>query len=694
MHSAIFLLMFLSFSPEIKTESSSNHVIDDSVGLGRTFDGIGAISGGGATSKLLVNYPEKLRSQILDYLFKPNFGASLHILKCEIGGDAQSTDGSESSHMHSPWEENYHRGYEWWLMKEAKKRNPNIKLYGLPWGFPSWVGQYSRSPYNSVMTTASYVLKWVINAQKVHNLTIDYLGVWNEKPYNVTYIKTLRKLLDDNSQKQVKLVVADSDWSVSEDVMKDKEFGDVVDFIGVHYPGMTSTTDAKKTGKQLWSSEDYSTFNDDVGAGCMARITNRNYVVGMMTSTIVWNLIASYYQSLPFPRNGLMTADQPWSGYYRVDNPVWITAHTTQFTQIGWTYLKHGSGVGSFEGTGGSYVTLQSPDKKNVTIVIEKLSHDHSICVRPPLEPYKTEAENVTFTLKGSLANIKQLNVWVTKLNFGGQPSKVFMKMAPLQIVNGEFTLYLDVDTVFTLTTLSVGQKGQYAAPPPPQGFPQQYKDNFDTYPLDVEAFNFAQQTGAFEITKAENVSRGNVLTQVVLDMPLNWCGPTLFDLLQKPVTMIGNVSWSDVIVSVDVQISKVNGSKGVFVAARMDKGGCSVWEAYGLYFWMYPELKEYRLTHDLVGTKLLGAGKLPTAAVGQWHNLMLIVKGTQATGVFDGTQVFSVTIPATPKNGFIALGTDNFGLANFDNFRLEVAHSVEDFSFVNYQDFHVHDVL
>ena len=32
------------------------------------------------------------RSQILDYLFKPKFGASLHLLKVEIGGDGQSTE--------------------------------------------------------------------------------------------------------------------------------------------------------------------------------------------------------------------------------------------------------------------------------------------------------------------------------------------------------------------------------------------------------------------------------------------------------------------------------------------------------------------------------------------------------------------------------------------------------------------------
>ena len=32
-----------------------------------------------------------------------------------------SSDGTESSHMHSEDDENYHRGYEWWLMTEAKK---------------------------------------------------------------------------------------------------------------------------------------------------------------------------------------------------------------------------------------------------------------------------------------------------------------------------------------------------------------------------------------------------------------------------------------------------------------------------------------------------------------------------------------------------------------------------------------------
>lgn len=50
-----------------------------------TFEGIGGLSAG-ASSRLLYDYPEPQRSDILDLLFKPFEGASLDILKIEIGG--------------------------------------------------------------------------------------------------------------------------------------------------------------------------------------------------------------------------------------------------------------------------------------------------------------------------------------------------------------------------------------------------------------------------------------------------------------------------------------------------------------------------------------------------------------------------------------------------------------------------------
>ena len=52
--------------------------------MGSTFQGLGAISGGGATSRLLLDYPAQQQTEILDILFKPDYAASLHMLKVEV----------------------------------------------------------------------------------------------------------------------------------------------------------------------------------------------------------------------------------------------------------------------------------------------------------------------------------------------------------------------------------------------------------------------------------------------------------------------------------------------------------------------------------------------------------------------------------------------------------------------------------
>src|ERR1700730_14376179 len=114
-------------------------IVIDGKSAGRAFDGLGACSAGGS-ARLLIDYPEPQRSQILDFLFKPGYGAALQHLKVEIGSDVNSTDGSEPSHMRTPGDARYDRGYEWWLMSEARKRNPKIILDSLPWGAPGWIG--------------------------------------------------------------------------------------------------------------------------------------------------------------------------------------------------------------------------------------------------------------------------------------------------------------------------------------------------------------------------------------------------------------------------------------------------------------------------------------------------------------------------------------------------------------------------
>lgn len=641
--------------------SGQIYPLTDEGGLGRVFDGIGGLSGGGATSRLLVNYAEPYRSQILDYLFKPNFGASLHILKVEIGGDAQTTDGTEPSHMHYENDENYFRGYEWWLMKEAKKRNPNITLVALPWAFPGWVGRGKNWPYDFPDVTAAYVVNWILGAKKYHDLDIQYIGIWNERTFDSKYIKVLRNMLDRVGLTDVGIVAADGDWSIVKSLITDPHLNDSVQVIGAHYPGTTAVPEALKTQKKLWSSEDYSTFNDEVGGGCWARILNQNYVNGKMTATISWNLVASYYEKLPFGRDGLMTAQEPWSGNYVVESPIWITAHSTQFTQPGWTYLQT---VGHLS-LGGSYVAL-TDGYGNLTVVIETMTHDHSVCIRPPLPPFNVTSQNATFQLKGSFASIRELQVWRSHFDFRTKKHALFEKLTPVKLTDGSFSLNLAEDEVYTLTTIRTGQKGTFPEPPPSARFPKAYKDNFDIRnPPFSEAPNFADQTGVFEyyINLTDPGPHAFTLRQVVTERPITWATDA-----DQTVSVIGDYQWQNVMVTCDVFIENIN-SGGVFIAARVDKGGQSIRSAKGVFFWVFAN-GLYRVTNDLAGQTVLAEGVSGTGPF-DWYNLSLSVKGQSAFGMLNGRQLWNTTGVSSPKNGWVAIGTHSFELAQFDNFNI-----------------------
>ncbi|XP_023681125.1 galactocerebrosidase isoform X1 [Paramormyrops kingsleyae] len=647
----------------LRLSGADDYVLDDNVGLGRRFDGIGGLSGGGATTRLLVNYAEPYRSQILDYLFKPNFGASLDIIKVEIGGDAQTTDGTEPSHMHNENDENYFRGYEWWLMKEAKKRNPNITLVALPWAFPGWVGHGTNWPYDYPDITAYYVVSWIIGAKQYHDLDIDYIGIWNERKFNSNYIKLLRYTLDKSGLEKVKIVANDNLWQpISTSVLLDQELSKAVEVLGAHYPGTTTVMEALLTGKPLWASEDYSTFNDDIGGGCWARILNQNYVNGKITATISWNLIASYYEDLSFGRDGLMTAEEPWSGNYVVESPIWITAHTTQFTDPGWTYLQT---VGHLV-QGGSYVAL-TDGQGNLTIVIETMSHNHSQCIRPPLPAFNVSAQTARFQLKGSFGSLTSLQVWHSKFDFSTQNSTFFKKLAPTQLVDGSFTLDLDVDEVYTLTTITTGQKGVYPPPPPTAPFPKVYKDDFKVRnPPFTEAPNFADQTGVFEyfINLTDPGPHVFTLRQVVTQRPVTWASDA-----DQTISVIGDHSWQNLTVTCDIFIETVK-TGGVFIAARVDQGGEAVRNAKGVFFWVFAD-GTYKVTNDIAKKSVLAEGLSGTQA-GVWHTLSLTVKGDFASGMLNGYPLWKSAVVLQPKKGWAAIGTSTFELAQFDNFEIQ----------------------
>jgi hypothetical protein len=146
--------------------------------LSHVFEGIGALSGGGGVTRLLLDYDPAIQQDILDILFKPNAGASLQIIKVEIGGDTQSTEGTEESHMHARGDLNCSRGYEWWVVEQAKLRNPAIGTYGLTWGVPGWIGDGLNGTSGGGFYSddnIDYHLNWLYCAQAAHGVEVDWM---------------------------------------------------------------------------------------------------------------------------------------------------------------------------------------------------------------------------------------------------------------------------------------------------------------------------------------------------------------------------------------------------------------------------------------------------------------------------------------------------------------------------------------
>src|SRR6201996_1113959 len=301
-------------APARPSAAAATAISVNGTSAGRTFDGIGAISGGGGNPRLLTDYPAAQQQQILDYLFKPDYGADLQILKVEIGGDTNSTDGSESSIEHASGSVSCGNGYEFWLMEQAKARNPSIKLYGLAWGAPGWIGGGNFWSTDMI----NYLVNW-LNCAKSKGLAINYLGGWNERGYNIGWYEQLRSTLNADGYSGVQIVGADSDWSIATDVASNPTFASAVSVIGVHYPcaggdgGSADTcagnATAEGTGKPLWASENGS---QDLNGGAAALIRSivRGYTDAELTGYINWPLIASIYPDLPYDDDGLMLANQ------------------------------------------------------------------------------------------------------------------------------------------------------------------------------------------------------------------------------------------------------------------------------------------------------------------------------------------------------------------------------------------------
>jgi hypothetical protein len=616
-------------------------------GTGRTFDGIGAISGGGGNSRLLSDYPAAQQQQILDYLFAPGYGADVQILKVEIGGDTNSTDGSESSIEHTSGSINCNAGYEWSLMTQAKALNPNIKFYGLAWGAPGWIGGGNFWSQDMI----NYLVAW-LNCAKSHGLTISYLGGWNERGYNEAWYETLHSTLAADGFTSTKVVGADDSgtWAVADSMVSTPAFDAAVDIVGVHYPcgylstetSCPSTANAISTGKQLWASENGSQ-DYNAGAAAMARADNRDYIDGKMTATINWPILAAISPNLPFATDGLIVANQPWSGNYAVGEQAWVTAQTTQFTAPGWTYIDSASGYLGGNRTNGSYVTLKSTDGTDWSSIIETTT--------------ATAAQTATFTVTGGLST-GTVHVWSTNVN-STSPSAWFVHSADITPSGGSFSLTLQPGYVYSVTT-TTGQGKGTAASPASASLALPYSDNFDSDTAGQQPRYLEQQQGAFEVGPCAGGRAGQCLIQQTPAQPIEWTGNS------NPYTIGGDPGWTNYTASADALMTQAG---AVQIAGRVGTQHSFGPAGINEYYLQLSNTGAWSIVRNNTSDSLstLASGTVAAPGTGTWHHLALTFNGHTITAAIDGVTVGTAT-DSTYSSGMVGLGTSGYQTDQFDN--------------------------
>ncbi|WP_248923999.1 OmpL47-type beta-barrel domain-containing protein [Paenibacillus hamazuiensis] len=611
--------------------------------IGRVYEGIGYVSSSGS-SKLLMDYPEEQRQDIIDLLFKPNFGASLDHLKLEIGSDVNSSSGTEPSHMRSAADFDITRGSGLWLAQQAKAANPDLLLDALRWGTPRWIAS-NEDKY-------LYYKNYLQGAEDIYGLRFDYLGPdQNEGSFDRDYVvNVLRPRLNADGFAGVKLVVRDAvsnPWSIATTLKTDSALNQAVGAIGGHYI-FTSTADAQTSGKPLWHSEarppvrshslrSPSGALQDVVKGIMT-----SYVNGKMTKFEMQPFLEAYYQDVPYNTKGALVADKPWTGHYDVTKGVWLTAHFTQFAKPGWQYLDSSSAVGDTF----NYVTLKKPDGTG----------DYSvIAVNTTARPQK-----YIFTVSGGLSK-GTVHPWKTT------ETEDFVQLPDITPENGVYAITLEPYSVYSLTTTTGQRKGEPKhANPENTNLQLPYADSFDSYTEGKQPLYFEDQGGAFEVTAGGLSGKG--VRQVITagTKPVDW----VYRESPDPYTLFGDPDWANYKIGADVslegnaagyamisgRIVDAPGSGAPPVGYNVKLSGSGAWELR-------------------LGGTVLKKGALSSFDPARWHHLQLGFAGDLVTAEVDHQQVADYRIPPGGlSSGQAALGS-GYHFATFDNVKVEATN-------------------
>lgn len=719
------------------------------------FKGFGTVTANN-TSRLMLDYKEehpKKYWEIMNKLFNKETGAGLTHVKVELGGDVNSSSGTEPATMRYEDEPaNVLRGAGFQFAADAKKINPDISTEILRWGEPRWTW---KDAANKEYESRYKWYKQTIDAVfKEYGFRLDYIGIsQNERAQNnngkneLEWLKYFTKKIKqepnyDKDYKDIKLVAADGyrdTATISKTLLEHPDLIDEMDVISSHY-GLTGSAELTrlqnkliaegKKPKETWVSEGIAPMINAryrenmepnyLGLGGKAGIID---VISRIISVYTWTgaggdplnavsfdfqpSVAAFYEGAAYNPKHLISAYDPWSGFYETDGGLQGVRHVMNFVGYDdhttlederWMYLPNASySDGAFFDGG---------------VDVDTSTHNYLTLKDPKTDDYTTVFANNTketrkYTIKAKNLNGKEnapIYVWETRGPEVGEEidANWFKNINKLKPVNGEYEVEVKPYSLVTITTLDKESevKGfEYQSEPIVLAedtiLPLPYKDDFEykKYPVDDKGRDYVErrggtpryttdQFGAFEVVKKAtkpisdgSVKRadlaipdakkhGNMLQQKITPEIIGadwavWGGTDGYASTNNPTTVLGDHRWVNYKVSYDFLLDThtkeaANRSNYALIGVRQVKSeGTDSYAPYNARVFSNGNYEILKLG------KVVKSGKVKGFNNKAWHNLAFEAKENEFNLYLDKKKIDSyVDTELTVMTGRVAIGS------------------------------------
>lgn len=644
---------------------------------GTVYRGLGTVTGNNS-SRLLMDYKAqnpKAYWEIMNLLFKPDYGAGLTHVKLEFGADINSSSGTEPSVMRYADEKaDVTRGAGFMFASDALSINPDITMDMLRWGEPAWVADaFKKSKEQGFEARYKWYKSALDEAYERYGIKFTHVSPDSNETGKIDtewliYFSDRLKAENNGPYDYSKIKIVASDevcgWQIADEMMKNERLRDAVDILGEHYNTRASENALllnKKYGKEIWYTEGIASSNiarlavNSDGVGISGKngaldVCNRiinSYYNGKMTMYEYQPAAAAYYSGVSYFPKGLLTANTPWNGYYDLDSGVWLSAHFTRFIKSGWRFVDSGCfGDGKEDhficDTTNNYMTVTDPNTGDYTIVI---------CNDSP------ETRCYNFTLENMAKADTPLNVWESR---GPEKNQIwyanyFKNILKVQPLNYKFNIDVKPFSIVTLTTL---EKSSLEIP----------LCKFKNVPLDVnysDDFNYSDKFlaergnaplyttdygGAFEVM---TVDSEKVLMQMIDKSikPTDWYKKT-----PPPFTTLGDDRWNNYSAEIEFRLAENAEDNYAALGVRYltsDLGVDTVENGYTLF--VYASGK-WRLQRNLT---TLAEGAVSDFDNTVWHKIKLNAADKTVTAYIDGKTVTEFTdSEAYPHSGRVSIGS------------------------------------